>query len=139
MQSPIRRLSSLVQPLVVPGRLLIPNTREQSRLYTTRQRTGRVSTPTSSADDSRPPQIVQYPYFVPRNTRGSLPVYTDVRNAGGRYMVLIRNIEGNADVSWTFKLAFCWRYHGLVTDFLPFESRNAKGSRKRPYVHSISQ
>ncbi|TFY63519.1 hypothetical protein EVG20_g6280 [Dentipellis fragilis] len=39
---------------------------------------------------------VQYPYFVPRNTRGSLPVYSDVRNAGGRFLILIRNVEGNA-------------------------------------------
>ena len=37
-------------------------------------------------------------YFVPRNTKGNLPVYTDVRNAGGRYMVLIRNVEGNVAV-----------------------------------------
>jgi len=38
------------------------------------------------------------PYFVPRNTRGNIPVYSDVRNAGGRYLVLIRNIEGNVSV-----------------------------------------
>ena len=40
-----------------------------------------------------------YPYFVPRNTRGNLPVYTDVRNGGTRYLVLVRNIDGNASVS----------------------------------------
>ncbi|PFH50061.1 hypothetical protein AMATHDRAFT_125960, partial [Amanita thiersii Skay4041] len=39
---------------------------------------------------------VQYPYFVPRNTRGNLPVYTDIRNAGSRYITLIRNVDGNA-------------------------------------------
>ncbi|KJA18583.1 hypothetical protein HYPSUDRAFT_169077, partial [Hypholoma sublateritium FD-334 SS-4] len=35
-------------------------------------------------------------YFVPRNTKGNLPVYTDIRNAGSRHLVLVRNIEGNA-------------------------------------------
>ncbi|TRM62687.1 mitochondrial large subunit ribosomal protein-domain-containing protein [Schizophyllum amplum] len=39
---------------------------------------------------------VQHPFFVPRNSRGSLPVYTDVRNGGGRYFVQIRNVEGDA-------------------------------------------
>ncbi|KAH9934824.1 mitochondrial large subunit ribosomal protein-domain-containing protein [Fomitopsis serialis] len=35
-------------------------------------------------------------YRVPRNTRGAMPVYTDIRNAGTRHLTLIRNIEGNA-------------------------------------------
>jgi len=42
--------------------------------------------------------VEQYPYFIPRNTQGNLPVYTDVRNGGSRYLVLIRNIDGNANV-----------------------------------------
>ncbi|KIM49280.1 hypothetical protein M413DRAFT_438461 [Hebeloma cylindrosporum] len=46
--------------------------------------------PTSSSSPSK-----THSYFVPRNTKGNLPVYTDVRNAGGRYLVLIRNVEGN--------------------------------------------
>ena len=37
-------------------------------------------------------------YIVPRNGQGSLPVYTDIRNAGSRYLVLVRNIEGDATV-----------------------------------------
>jgi hypothetical protein len=45
------------------------------------------------------PALVHYPYFLPRNSQGNLPVYTDVRNGGSRYLVLIRNIDGNADVS----------------------------------------
>jgi hypothetical protein len=40
-----------------------------------------------------------HPYFVPRNTRGNLPVYTDVRNGGSRYLVLVRNVDGNVNVS----------------------------------------
>ncbi|KAG9318265.1 ribosomal protein L49/IMG2 [Chiua virens] len=35
------------------------------------------------------------PYLVRRNTRGSLPVYSDIRNARTRYTVQIRNVEGN--------------------------------------------
>lgn len=41
---------------------------------------------------------VSYPYFVPRNTRGNLPVYTDIRNGGTRYIVLVRNVDGNVNV-----------------------------------------
>ncbi|KAG1749021.1 ribosomal protein L49/IMG2 [Suillus paluster] len=35
-----------------------------------------------------------YPYFIRRNTRGSLPVYTDIRNGGTKYQVSIRNVHG---------------------------------------------
>jgi large subunit ribosomal protein L49 len=38
------------------------------------------------------------PYYVPRNSRGSLPVYTDIRNGGTRRLVLIRNVQGNVQV-----------------------------------------
>ena len=38
------------------------------------------------------------PYFIPRNTRGSLPVYSDVRNGGTRYLISVRNVEGNIKV-----------------------------------------
>jgi len=41
--------------------------------------------------------FVQHPYFLARNTRGSLPVYTDIRNGGTRYLVLIRNVEGDVN------------------------------------------
>ncbi|KAK7440190.1 hypothetical protein VKT23_017133 [Stygiomarasmius scandens] len=43
------------------------------------------------------PLRTSYPYFVPRNSNGSLPVYTDIRNAGTRYLVLLRNIDGDAN------------------------------------------
>lgn len=43
----------------------------------------------------------KYPYFVPRNSLGSLPVYTDIRNAGGRHLVLVRNVDGDARVCFT--------------------------------------
>ena len=45
------------------------------------------------------PSTPQKPaYFVPRNSQGNLPVYTDVRNNGARYFVLVRNIDGSAEV-----------------------------------------
>lgn len=37
-------------------------------------------------------------YFVPRNMNGNLPVYTDNRNGETRYLVIIRNVDGNANV-----------------------------------------
>lgn len=45
------------------------------------------------------PAVTHYPYYVPRNTNGNLPVYTDIRNGGTRYMVMIRNVDGDANVS----------------------------------------
>ena len=44
------------------------------------------------------PTPVRYPYYVPRNSQGSLPVYSDIRNNGTRILVLIRNVEGNVEV-----------------------------------------
>ena len=67
--------------------------------------------PNPSASSSSP--TVTHSYFVPRNTKGNLPVYTDVRNAGGRYLVLIRNIEGNAAVCVSgvrYSYAFSWDF-----------------------------
>jgi len=37
-------------------------------------------------------------YFVPRNSQGNLPVYTDIRNNGARHFVLVRNVDGSAEV-----------------------------------------
>lgn len=62
-------------------------------------RTLRHYTQAAVAVESLQPPAIRYPYFVPRNTRGNLPVYTDVRNGGTRYLVMIRNIDGNANVS----------------------------------------
>ncbi|KAG6874286.1 hypothetical protein C0995_001511 [Termitomyces sp. Mi166 len=44
-----------------------------------------------------PKPALKYPFFVARNSRGNLPVYTDVRNGGTRYLVLVRNIDGKPD------------------------------------------
>jgi hypothetical protein len=44
------------------------------------------------------PNLVRYAYYVPRNSRGALPVYSDIRNNGTRILVLIRNVEGNVEV-----------------------------------------
>ncbi|KAF8630427.1 hypothetical protein AX15_002975 [Amanita polypyramis BW_CC] len=53
---------------------------------------------TSSSQPSLAPHLVQHPYFISRNTRGNLPVYTDIRNGGTRYLLLIRNVDGNANL-----------------------------------------
>jgi len=64
-----------------------------------------ANSPASGSTLADPPiptpskKAVTHSYFVPRNTKGNLPIYTDVRNAGGRYLVLIRNVEGNVAVS----------------------------------------
>ncbi|KAJ3728745.1 hypothetical protein EV361DRAFT_926803 [Lentinula raphanica] len=42
--------------------------------------------------------VVHHKYFVPRNSNGSLPVFTDVRNGGTRLLLTIRNIDGNIPV-----------------------------------------
>ncbi|KAG1902458.1 ribosomal protein L49/IMG2 [Suillus fuscotomentosus] len=34
------------------------------------------------------------PYFIQCNSHGSLPVYTNVRNGGTKYLVTIRNVQG---------------------------------------------
>lgn len=47
------------------------------------------------------------PYSVPRNSRGTLPVYTDIRNGGTRYLVLVRNIRGDIHVSPFYKPTPC--------------------------------
>ncbi|CAG7853743.1 SubName: Full=Uncharacterized protein {ECO:0000313/EMBL:CCA68010.1} [Serendipita indica DSM 11827] len=38
---------------------------------------------------------VSYPYFVPRNTNGAIPVYSDFKNSRTRELVHIRNVEGD--------------------------------------------
>ncbi|EMD38487.1 hypothetical protein CERSUDRAFT_82754 [Gelatoporia subvermispora B] len=43
------------------------------------------------------PTPVKYPYYIPRNSRGSMPVYTDIRNGSTKHLTLIRNVEGNID------------------------------------------
>lgn len=47
-------------------------------------------------------ETVRYPYFVPRNTRGSLPVYSDIRNGGTRYLVILEDVKGDINVCILF-------------------------------------
>lgn len=42
--------------------------------------------------------VPRFKYAVPRNTRGSLPVYTDYRAGHRKVEVQIRNIDGDARV-----------------------------------------
>ena len=41
---------------------------------------------------------IEYPYFVPRNSNGCVPVYSDFKNNKTREITLIRNVEGNVNV-----------------------------------------
>ena len=92
---PLKMLTSLARPaFACPAR--------QARLFS-----DLASAATSAAKHPAPSDALpqpasapasQLPYLVRRNTKGSIPVYTDIRNGGTRYLVLIRNVEGNADV-----------------------------------------
>ncbi|KAF9228656.1 hypothetical protein BS17DRAFT_772333 [Gyrodon lividus] len=53
--------------------------------------------PPSHGPTTNSAPAVRHSYFVRRNSRGSLPVYTDIRNGGTRYHVQIRNVEGRID------------------------------------------
>lgn len=53
----------------------------------------------AAPSQSAQPIEQRYPYFIPRNSRGSLPVYSDIRNGGTRYLNLIRNVDGDVNVS----------------------------------------
>lgn len=47
-------------------------------------------------------------YFVPRNANGNLPVYSDIRNNGTRYLVLIRGVDGKAQaLAQELRTSFC--------------------------------
>ncbi|OCH87431.1 hypothetical protein OBBRIDRAFT_736206 [Obba rivulosa] len=74
-----------------PSRLLVTPARA-ARFYAQTAPTTPAPQPGTAA-----PTPVRYPYFIPRNTRGSIPVYTDIRNAGSKHQTLIRNVEGNID------------------------------------------
>ncbi len=65
--------------------------------------------PSLSAPVSSSPRPA-LPYFVPRNSNGNLPFYSDIRNNGTRTLILIRNVDGMAHVS-------CPYNHTSDTDF----------------------
>lgn len=55
----------------------------------------RPVTPRLFTSSTTAPLSPRPPYSVPRNSRGSLPIYSDVRNGGTRYLISVRNVEGN--------------------------------------------
>lgn len=57
-----------------------------------------LATDTAAQALKTPAGAIKYPFFVPRNSNGNLPVYTDIRNGGTRILVSIRNVDGNASV-----------------------------------------
>ncbi|KAI0781066.1 mitochondrial large subunit ribosomal protein-domain-containing protein [Trametes elegans] len=87
-------LRSLVPRLFAPARSV--------RLYSTQPAVSAPAAGLSSETVPPPPArgsegAVALPYRVPRNSNGSVPVYTDIRNGGTRYLVLIRNVQGSVD------------------------------------------
>ncbi|KAJ1956432.1 hypothetical protein DL89DRAFT_268978 [Linderina pennispora] len=42
-------------------------------------------------------KLVTYPYFINRTRFQTLPVYTDIRNAGTRTLTLVRRIDGDVE------------------------------------------
>ena len=50
-------------------------------------------------------------YFVPRNANGNLPVYSDIRNNGTRYLVLIRGVDGKAQVNFLMSMLSLYLTH----------------------------
>ncbi|KAF9453291.1 hypothetical protein P691DRAFT_625648, partial [Macrolepiota fuliginosa MF-IS2] len=64
------------------------------------------------------------PYFVPRNSNSNLPVYTDIRNNGTRYLISIRNVDGQA--------------HALARDLRIslFKSPDSKAARAKVEVQN---
>ncbi|EIW85406.1 hypothetical protein CONPUDRAFT_70220 [Coniophora puteana RWD-64-598 SS2] len=70
------------------------HTRFLSQSVATRQPASPPSAPPGASSEVT---FVRYPWFLRRNSRGSLPVYTDIRNGGTRYLVLIRHVEGQAN------------------------------------------
>ncbi|KAI1796000.1 mitochondrial large subunit ribosomal protein-domain-containing protein [Ganoderma leucocontextum] len=89
-------LSSLARPCLASAA-------RQARLYSELASSAAVR---SAPSDPLPPVSPHHPispaagdlpYLVRRNTKGSIPVYTDIRNGGTKYLVLIRNVEGNVN------------------------------------------
>ena len=80
------------------------------------------ATRSSSIASSVPPSRSTRSYFVPRNTRSNLPVYSDIRNGGTRQLVLIRNVEGDISVR------LVWRLFRLPSRFMMI---SASETRKR--------
>ncbi|KAJ7470300.1 hypothetical protein FB451DRAFT_331888 [Mycena latifolia] len=56
-------------------------------------KSGQVEVP---APMLRPRPLPRPVYFVPRNPRHHLPVYTDFRSRGAQCFILIKNIQGHA-------------------------------------------
>ena len=69
-------------------------------------------------------------YNVPRNSRGTLPVYSDIRNGGTRYLISVRNVDGNIKVSDPtlvtnpFASHSHQKRHWLMTSFATFPTLN---------------
>ncbi|GAA5971248.1 hypothetical protein JCM11641_008281 [Rhodosporidiobolus odoratus] len=100
----MQRISTLSTTLraafIVPG----PSPRyfSSSPLTSSSVATQTSATPASPVDAAPvEPQAVASPsapkYYVPRSRFGELPVYSDVKNAGTKYLTVIRRAEGDVE------------------------------------------
>ncbi|TFK42740.1 mitochondrial large subunit ribosomal protein-domain-containing protein [Crucibulum laeve] len=74
---------------------MLPRICRSTRLFSQASVTLPHPTEAPQSKKRTPTKAFQHSYFVPRNTRGNLPVYTDIRNGGTRYLVTIRNVDGS--------------------------------------------
>ncbi|EIM90221.1 uncharacterized protein STEHIDRAFT_52267 [Stereum hirsutum FP-91666 SS1] len=79
--------------------MLVPSARSllAKPAFYARPLSQQAALPTTATQQLLLPRVkpVQHPYFLDRNSRGSLPVYTEIRAQGAKHTVLIRNVEGN--------------------------------------------
>lgn len=79
---------------------LLPRGAGHARLFAA-SRSRRSSLAHAHAPQAAHTQPPNLPYFVPRNSRAALPVYSDIRNGRSRYRVLVKNVQGNINVSFS--------------------------------------
>lgn len=109
----------------------LPRPIRSLRNYSEQIAEGTRDGPSNPAQQVPRPKLVQYPYYVPRNTRGSLPVYSDIRNNGTRVLVLIRNVEGNVEVS-----ALVIRFDVLIYMSTCADAHKRPDSCQGPYIRT---
>ena len=56
--------------------------------------------PTRRRGNPHTPQ--KLPYFVPRDAKGNLPVFCNLKNANRRKVIWLRGVEGNTEVGGPF-------------------------------------
>lgn len=98
-------------PAAFPS-MLVPSARSllAKPAFCARPLSQQAALPTTATQQLLLPRVkpVQHPYFLDRNSRGSLPVYTEIRAQGAKHTVLIRNVEGNIRVRFPNHFLHPW-------------------------------